>query len=334
MWLHALGARVYGYALAPPTHTALFDVARVGELLDEDVRADIADVQCLCAAVGRVRPEIVFHMAAQPLVRESYREPLYTFATNVMGTAHVLEAARECDAVQAVVVVTTDKVYENLESARPFRESDALGGYDPYSASKAAAEILTASYRRSFFGSAGMSGARVATARAGNVIGGGDWAADRLVPDCLRAFRAAEPVRLRFPAAVRPWQHVFEPLSGYLQLAQKMCAADGERFAHAWNFGPSAEGDATVGAVAETLARLWGPPARVERATARDDPHEAGLLHLDSAHAREHIGWRPRWSLEQALQRTVEWHRAWLSGSDMRAFSFGQIDAYEAVAHA
>jgi len=331
MWLHALGARVHGYSLAPPTTPSLFEVARIGGLFVEDVRADIADLERLRATLERAQPEVVFHLAAQPLVRESYREPLYTFATNVMGTAHVLETVRTCEAVQAVVVVTTDKVYENLESARAFRESDALGGHDPYSASKAAAEIVAASYRRSFFSSAGMSRARIATARAGNVIGGGDWAVDRLVPDCLRAFRAAEPVRLRFPAAVRPWQHVLEPLSGYLQLAQKMCTAEGQSFADAWNFGPSAEDDATVGSVAETLARMWGPPARVEHGAACDDPHEASLLHLDSARARARVPWRPRWSLEQALDRTVEWHRAWLNGSDMGAFSVGQIDAYEAV---
>lgn len=329
LWLHRLGATVHGYALEPPTTPSLFEVARLGSLLASDTRADLADLARLQSAMQRARPEVVFHLAAQPLVRESYRDPLGTFATNVMGTAHVLQAARGVDCVHAVVAITTDKVYANPESAVPFRETDPLGGRDPYSASKAAAEIVTASYRASFFLDQTASDARVATARAGNVIGGADWAADRLVPDCLRAFERGEPVRLRYPNAVRPWQHVLEPLSGYLRLAEHLVGKDGQRFADAWNFGPDDADAASVGTVANMTAGLWGDDARVEHASHADDPHEAGILRLDSTKARTQIGWRPRWSLTQALEHTVAWHRAWKRSADMTAFSLSQISDYE-----
>ena len=250
LWLATLGARVHGYALAPPTHPNLFDVAGVARVLASDTRADLADLAALTATFERFRPEIVFHLAAQPLVREGYRDPLGTLATNVTGTAHVLEATRAVDSVRAVVVVATYKVYQNVETGHAFSEVDPLGGHDPYSGSKAAAEIAVASYRSSFFGP-GRHPARIATARAGNVIGGGDWAADRLVPDCLRAFATGEPVRLRHPEAVRPWQHVLGPLSGYLGLAARLLDEDGEPLARAWNFGPDADDDATVGDVTD-----------------------------------------------------------------------------------
>jgi CDP-glucose 4,6-dehydratase len=326
LWLATLGARVHGYALAPPTHPNLFDVAGVARVLASDTRADLADLAALTATFERFRPEIVFHLAAQPLVREGYRDPLGTLATNVLGTAHVLEATRAVDSVRAVVVVATDKVYQNVETGHAFSEVDPLGGHDPYSGSKAAAEIAVASYRSSFFGP-GRHPARIATARAGNVIGGGDWAADRLVPDCLRAFATGEPVRLRHPEAVRPWQHVLGPLSGYLGLAARLLDEDGEPLARAWNFGPDADDDATVGDVAERLAALWGEDARVERDADPGWP-EAGLLRLDSGRARSELGWAPRWSVDEALERTLAWHRAWLRGDDMAAVCREQIGAY------
>lgn len=330
LWLHRLGAKVHGYALNPPTEPALFEVARVAAVLTSDMRADLADLAQLKSAFSKAQPEVVFHLAAQPLVRESYRDPLGTLTSNVMGTAHVLEAARAVDSVRAIVLVTTDKVYENREREYPYREVEPLGGHDPYSASKAAAEIVAASYRASFFDGETGHPARVATARAGNVIGGGDWAANRLVPDCLRAFAAGESVYLRFPMAVRPWQHVLEPLTGYLQLAEHLLAADGAKFAKAWNFGPDAGGDATVGEVAEATAQLWGDGARVEYPPPSEHPHEAGLLRLDSTCARNALCWEPRWSLEQALERTVAWQQAWNRGADMTAVSVDQIRAYEA----
>jgi CDP-glucose 4,6-dehydratase len=331
-WLHRLGAKVHGYALNPPTEPAVFDVARVGGALATDVRADLADLPRLRSTFEAARPEIVFHLAAQALVRESYRDPLGTFATNVIGTAHLLEAARGVDTVRGIVVVTTDKVYENRESIAPYRESDSLGGHDPYSASKAAAEMVAASYRASFFSGPNGHHARVATARAGNVIGGGDWAVDRLVPDCLRAFAAGQSVSLRFPRSVRPWQHVLEPLAGYLQLASRLVAADGATFAKAWNFGPDPSGNATVGGVAELTAELWGDGARVQHVPSPENPHEAGLLCLDNSGARTALAWEPRWSLRQALEQTVAWQKAWLSGADMAATSDDQIGIYEAEA--
>lgn len=329
LWLHRLGARVYGYALNPSTEPSLFEVARINSVLAADTRADLADLSQMKSAFGEAQPEVVFHLAAQPLVRESYRDPLGTLASNVMGTANVLEAARMTESVRAIVLITTDKVYENREWMYPYREVDALGGHDPYSASKAAAEIVAASYRASYFGGGRHHPACVATARAGNVIGGGDWAADRLVPDCLRAFAEGEAVRLRFPAAVRPWQHVLEPLAGYLRLAEGLLDSAGARLACGWNFGPDVRGDATVGEVAEAMARYWGEGARVELAPSAEHPHEAGLLRLDSSCARNLLGWKPRWSLRQALEQTVVWHQAWRSGRDMAEISLDQIRGYE-----
>ena len=238
LWLNRLGAIVHGYALDPPTEPNLFESAGVSAALATDARGDLADLTRLKVALGDAEPEIIFHLAAQPLVRASYRDPLGTLATNVMGTAHLLEAVRDLNSVRAVVLITTDKVYENSEWPYPYREIDRLGGHDPYSASKAGAEIVAASYRASFFSGEAGHVACVATARAGNVIGGGDWGAERLIPDCVSAFLKNEPVRLRFPRAVRPWQHVLEPLAGYLQLARRLFGFDGRTFARAWNFGP------------------------------------------------------------------------------------------------
>lgn len=331
LWLHQLGATVHGYALKPPTAPSLFESAGIGKMLATDTRADLADQARLRMALNDAKPEIVFHLAAQPLVLASYRDPLSTLATNVMGTANVLEAVRGVHTVRALVLITTDKVYENLEGVCAHRETDSLGGHDPYSASKACAEIVAASYRASFFTGQNKHPAGVATARAGNVIGGGDWASDRLIPDCVRAFVKNECVLLRLPQAVRPWQHVLEPLAGYLQLAQRLFASEGAKFARAWNFGPDAGSDATVGEIAKTAARLWGDGARVEFAQSPQNAQEAASLRLDSTLARTELGWKPRWPLDQALAQTVAWYRAWTCGADMATFSLEQIRVYEAA---
>jgi len=329
LWLHHLGASVYGYALDPPTTPSLFDLARVGDLLASDTRADVALLDRLTAAMDAARPDIVFHLAAQPLVGYSYMQPRETFATNVMGTAHLLEAVRAVDSVRAVVVVTTDKVYETDGAGRPHSEGDRLGGHDPYSASKAAAEIVAASYRASFFQASARRAANIATARAGNVIGGADWASDRLLPDCVRSFTRGEPVRLRYPEAVRPWQHVLEPLCGYLHLGERLLAAPGERFAAAWNFGPGESGDATVREVAELAARVWGSGARVEIDSTSQHAYETGYLRLDATQARAQLGWLPRWGLEEAVQNTLMWYRDWLAGADALQLCLSQIEQYE-----
>ena len=331
LWLHALGARVHGYALDPVTHPNLCETAGIPSLVESDVRADLSDLDRLTAAMGDAQPSVVFHLAAQPLVRESYRDPVGTFATNVMGTAHVLEAARQAPSVTAVVLITTDKVYEIRPGGAAFTEDDPLGGFDPYSASKAAAEIVAASFRSSFFSTAAPGTARIATARAGNVIGGGDWANDRLVPDCLRAFADGNPVSLRYPNAIRPWQHVLEPVAGYLRLAERLAGADGARYARAWNFGPDASDSATVGEVARLIAGIWGEGAAVVDEAAGAHPHETETLRLDSSRARSDLAWQPLWSLHPAVERTVDWHRAWLRREDMAGVSLGQIAQYEAA---
>jgi CDP-glucose 4,6-dehydratase len=329
--LHRLGASVSGYALDPPTQPCLFEAARVKSFLKEDTRADITNKQALAEAFRVADPEIVFHLAAQPIVRLSYSDPLTTLTTNTMGTAHMLEAARSAGSLRAIVLITTDKVYENREWVHPYRENDQLGGRDPYSASKAAAEIIASSYRESFFSGDSGHPAFIATARAGNVIGGGDWACDRITPDCIRAFVNNQPVQLRFPSAVRPWQHVLEPLSGYLQLGAALGGPGGAGFAKAWNLGPDVTGDATVGHVAQTIARLWGDGARVECPPHTQHLHEANLLRLDSTLARTELGWHPRWTLQDALTHTTSWYKAWSRGCDMTAFTFEQISAYEAA---
>ncbi|WP_231882436.1 MULTISPECIES: CDP-glucose 4,6-dehydratase [Chromobacterium] len=322
LWLDSLGARVHGYALPPSARPSLFDAARVGDAAASEL-ADIRDSAALSAALARAEPSIVFHLAAQPLVRQSYADPLGTLSTNVMGTANLLEAARRCPGVEAVVVVTTDKCYENHEWPWAYRESDALGGHDPYSSSKACAELVCAAYRSSYPG-----GAPIATARAGNVIGGGDWSADRLVPDLLQAFAEGRSLAIRSPDAVRPWQHVLESLAGYLRLAERLAAGQPDA-ASAWNFGPADDSNRPVSWVADTLAGLWGGGGW--HRDGADHPHEAGILRLDSAKARRRLGWTPRWSLEEALSATLDWHRAWRRGADMRAFTIEQIAAYSRV---
>ena len=268
----------------------------------------------------QAQPEIVIHMAAQALVRYSYANPVETYATNVMGTVHGLQAVRSIRSVRAVVVVTTDKCYENRERPGPYREDEAMGGFDPYSASKGCAELLTAAWRRSFLAGQGIS---VASARAGNVIGGGDWAEDRLVPDFLRAIDAGQELVLRSPASTRPWQHVLEPLTGYLMLAERLLADQGEQFAEGWNFGPDSADMRSVRWMTERLCA--GVPGSRWRVDPAVQLHEAVLLSLDSAKAMAKLGWRPRWDAAEAISRTLDWHRAWRAGSDMRAFSIGQI---------
>ena len=322
LWLAELGAEVHGYALAPPTEPNFFTVAGLGQRLAASTLADIRDAAALERALQAARPEVVFHLAAQPLVRHSYAEPVETYSVNVMGTVNLLEAVRRTPGVKAVVNITTDKCYENREWVWPYRENEALGGHDPYSSSKACSELVTAAWRRSFLDAAGV---QLASARAGNVIGGGDWAADRLVPDFLRALDAGRPLTVRSPQATRPWQHVFEPLSGYLMLAEKLCA-EGAAFAEAWNFGPDEADARPVQWIVETLCARQ-PGASWER-DAAPQPHEAHTLRLDSAKAHARLGWRPRWNLPRALEATLDWHRAWREGQDMHAVSLAQITLY------
>jgi len=323
LWLRDLGADVLGYALPASSEPSLWEEARLHEVVTGEL-ADMRDARRLATVLQGFSPEIVLHLAAQPLVRESYRTPADTYATNVMGTVNLLEAIRRCDSVRAVLVVTSDKCYENREWVWPYREQDALGGHDPYSSSKACVELVCASWRDSFLREAGVA---LATARAGNVVGGGDWSMDRLLPDILRAWQAGETLILRYPHAVRPWQHVLEPLHGYLHLAQALLE-QGDALASAWNFGPDAKSVASVAQIVERLARLWPGEARWQLENDAQ-PHEAGLLTLDSSKARQHLGWRPYWSLEETLERTFAWHHAWCAGENMQAFSRAQIAAYQ-----
>jgi CDP-glucose 4,6-dehydratase len=326
LWLQSLGASVTGFALDPGPGDNLFELAQVADGMD-DRRGDLRDLGALLELVAETRPEIVFHLAAQPLVREGYRDPLGTYSSNVMGTLHLLEAIRQTQGVKACVLVTTDKVYANQEWPWPYRETEALGGHDPYSSSKACCELLAQSYAASFFPVARYEehGLAIATARAGNVLGGGDFAAERLIPDVLRAWSADQPVTLRYPQAVRPWQHALEPLAGYLQLAASLYES-GPQFAGAWNFGPSERDMCSVGEVVGLLSQRWpqAPGLRIEPA----DLHEAGLLRLDSSRAHQLLGWQPRWSLTQCLEQTIDWHLAWMQGENMRQVTLEQLSLF------
>lgn len=314
-----LGAEVHGFAQDPPTSPCLFEVAKIRGLLASNHIADVRDYASVRTAMQVAQPELVFHLAAQPLVRRSYRQPLETIATNVLGTANVLHAITETPTVRAVINVTSDKCYENQEHGLPYRESDAMGGHDPYSASKGCAELLTTAWRRSFLK---QSGVRVASARAGNVIGGGDWAEDRLLPDFLRSIDNGRELVIRSPKATRPWQHVLEPLTGYLMLAKKLLGEDGDSYAQGWNFGPKPEDTQTVEWVARQLtSRVDGSRFRTE---AQATLHEASQLSLDSSKAQIILGWRPTWDAEQALTQTIAWHKAWKTGADMRAITLSQ----------
>jgi CDP-glucose 4,6-dehydratase len=334
LWLHALGAKVMGYALAPPTVPSLFESAGVAETLSH-VEADIRDASRLHRELEAAQPDIVFHLAAQSLVRVGYERPLETLDTNVMGTAHLLEAlratvrGRRC----AVVVITSDKCYENREWIHGYRETDRLGGRDPYSMSKGAVELLVAAWRSSYFPTDRISvhGVGLATARAGNVIGGGDWAKDRIVPDCVRALLAGEPIPVRNPSAARPWQHVLEPLSGYLHLGARLFDADAHSaggFADAWNFGPRADGVWTVGRLVEELTGLWGDGSWNDRSEP-NAPHEARWVALSTDKAFHRLGWTPTWDVRRALEKTVEWYAACAAThGNVRALTAAHIDEY------
>jgi len=324
MWLHRLGAQLTGISLPPDTTTNLFDLAKVQELCDSHF-CDIRKAEALTALIRSAQPEVVFHLAAQPLVRHSYREPVETFGTNVMGSAHVLDALRGLGSVKAVVMVTTDKVYRNNEWHWPYREDDVLGGHDPYSASKAASEIVIASYRDSFLAQQGVA---VASARAGNVIGGGDWSADRLIPDAIRAWQKGESLEIRRPNAIRPWQHVLEPIAGYLSLAEQLWTNAG--LAGAYNFGPPTQEASTVRDVIE-LARTTYGTGTVQYGDGTEGPHEAGWLALETAKARHTLGFQPHLSLADAIQRTMTWYRSQHNGIDVRKLCENDIAIYEAA---
>ncbi|MDR3763136.1 MAG: CDP-glucose 4,6-dehydratase [Acidobacteriota bacterium] len=329
LWLRTMGAEVCGYALEPSTDPSLFAALALQKEM-RSIMGDIRNLAAITAAVHEFKPDVVIHMAAQPLVRLSYDRPVETYEVNVMGTVNLLEAVRRTPSVRSVVVVTSDKCYENREWVWPYRENEAMGGHDPYSSSKGCAELVTAAYRNSFFHQSATS---VASARAGNVIGGGDWAADRLIPDIVRAFTKSEPVVIRNPNAVRPWQHVLEPLSGYLALAEQLYF-NGNGYREGWNFGPSDADAQPVSHLVARMVELWGPGA-AWREEAQAGVHEAHLLRLDSSKARAKLKWRPRWALDIALEKTIEWYREFYSTPQMdpavRALTCAQIAAYEAA---
>ncbi len=325
LWLHQLGACVHGFALVPSTDPNLFEIGDVNRCLTSHTIGDITDSGALSQAMRSASPDVVFHLAAQPLVRRSYADPVETFAVNVLGTVNLLEAARASDTVRVIVNVTTDKCYENREWPWAYREGEALGGRDPYSSSKACSELVTQAYRQSFLARQGVA---VATARAGNVIGGGDWAEDRLLPDFFRAVDAGTPLDVRHPQATRPWQHVLEPLAGYLTLAEALFGKRATDYAGAWNFGPSDDGVRSVRSILDYLSNRI--PGAGWRHAEAEHVHEATLLKLDSSRANASLGWSPRWRLGEALDRTVEWHQAWRAGADMHAMSLSQIAAHGA----
>lgn len=328
LWLQQLGAKVTGYSLPPPTEHSLFQTARVADGMTS-IMGDIRDPAGLTEAIKQAEPDIVIHMAAQPLVRRSYVDPVETYSTNVMGTVHLLEAVRQSSTVRAVVNVTTDKCYENKEWIWAYRENEPMGGYDPYSNSKGCAELVTSAYRSSFFNPEEFERHRVAlaSARAGNVIGGGDWAADRLIPDILSAFTMGKTVEIRSPKAIRPWQHVLEPLRGYLKLAEEL-HQHGTPYAQPFNFGPRAEDTQPVEWIVRELAALWGDGASwaVDQG---QHPHEANLLKLDIAKAAHLLNWHPLLNLQEALKLTVDWARGLQSGQDMRTLTLTQIKNYQ-----
>jgi CDP-glucose 4,6-dehydratase len=327
IWLEQIGARVAGYSLDPPSQPNLFEVAKVGTVLAKHWHADVRDLAKLQAAVNRFEPDIFFHFAAQSLVRESYARPIDTYSTNVMGTANVLEVARHAPSVRVVVVATSDKCYDNRKPDRPYREDDAMGGRDPYSSSKGAAELVTAAYAHSFF-ETGANKCNVTSVRAGNAIGGGDWAKDRLMPDLMRGLMAGEPIVIRQPRAVRPWQHVLDPLEGYLSVAEKAWAEAPAKW-EGWNFGPDSGSERPVEEFATLSCRLWG---RMDLLRINEDPNappEAIMLKLDSTKARAELGWTLRWSFEEAVARTIEWYRHYMVGEAMLAFTRQQIAAYQ-----
>jgi CDP-glucose 4,6-dehydratase len=327
LWLHSLGAAVSGYALKPPTDPSLYELCKIEQCVHSTI-ADVRDGRVLTQAMQDADPEIVIHMAAQPLVRESYKSPQDTYSINIMGTVNLLEAVRSCKNVRAVINVTTDKCYESREWIWGYRENDALGGFDPYSSSKACSELVTAAYRSSYFHLKAYSeyGVAIASARAGNVIGGGDWAADRLIPDCIRALLRGEQIVVRNPEAIRPWQHVLEPLSGYILLAQKLIQG-GASYAEAWNFGPAENDARTVEWIVKKLCEAWGAEQgyRIDRG---GHPHESLTLKLDCSKARSLLGWHPRWSVDQAIDSIAAWTRAYRERKDLTSICLSQIETY------
>ena len=333
LWLQSMGAEVTGLSRSVPTTPSLYELARVGPGMAAEHTADVRDAAAVSAALAASAPEVVLHLAAQPFVRRSFREPRETYETNVLGTVNVLEAVREAGGVQSVVVVTSDKCYDNRDTSPPTRafvEDDPMGGHDPYSNSKGCAELVTDAYRRSFFSDDG-SATRVASGRAGNVIGGGDWGEDRLIPDIMRAALSGAPIPIRNPEAVRPWQHVLNPLAGYLRLAEAL--GDDPRHASGWNFGPADDDVRPVRWIADRLTELWPGRLRWELDPG-PHPHEARHLALDSTKARRELGWAPAWDLEEALARIVEWYRELHAGGDMRTVSLVQIERFAATAGA
>jgi CDP-glucose 4,6-dehydratase len=325
--LNKLGADVHGFALPPPTNPSLFEEAKIGELITSYI-GDVRDLEQLSDVFNRIKPEIVIHMAAQPLVRDSYKIPVETYAINVMGTVNVLEACRHTESVRAIVNVTTDKCYENKEWYWGYRENEPMGGFDPYSNSKGCSELVTSSYRNSYFHPKdyGRHGVAIASARAGNVIGGGDWAADRLIPDFIRAISQNRKVVIRSPYAIRPWQHVLEPLTGYLTLAAKLYT-EGAKYDGGWNFGPDDKDARNVEWIMQKICKLWGDGATYEVDT-NPQPHEASYLKLDCSKAKAELGWEPRWNIDKALESIVEWNKVYLTGQDVRKITEKQIEEF------
>lgn len=323
LWLQSMGALVKGYALDPPTSPSLFVEANVNENMESEI-GDIRDLETLQKSMKSFNPDILIHMAAQPLVRLSYVEPVDTYTTNVIGTVNVLEAARYCKNLKSIVSVTTDKCYENKEWPWGYRENEPMGGHDPYSSSKGCAELVTSAYRNSFFNSKGT--ANIASARAGNVIGGGDWADDRLVPDILKAFEKSQPVIIRNPLSTRPWQHVLEPLSGYLVLAEHLYIYGG-KYGEAWNFGPKEEDCKPVNWILDKMVSSWGNGARWEL-DENSNPHEAGFLKLDCSKAASKLNWVPKWDLEHTLNLIVKWHQNWKLGNNIKELCLQEIVSY------
>lgn len=328
LWLQSLEADLVGYSAGVPTTPSLFELAGIGEGMIS-VEGDVRDGAALEEVVARHRPEIVFHLAAQPIVRRSFRDPVETYETNVLGTVHLFEAVRKADFVRVLVNVTSDKCYEEREGAPPYREDDPKGGRDPYSSSKACAELVTAAYRHSFFtgGSTGSEQTALASARAGNVIGGGDWAEDRLVPDLMRSALSGAPALIRNPDAVRPWQHVLNPLSGYLLLAERLWTD--RSYADGWNFGPEEDDAKPVRWLVDRIRALWGDELSFEIEQDADHPREARSLELDSSKARSKLGWSPRWDLEQGVTSLVEWYKAYAAGRANRDLILTQIEAFQ-----
>jgi len=323
IWLQEMGAIVKGYSLAPHASPNLFDEAKVSEGIESEI-GDIRNLEVVTKSMTAFDPDILIHMAAQPLVRLSYAAPVETYATNVMGTVHVLEAARQCKSLKSIVAITTDKCYENKEWPWGYRENEPMGGHDPYSSSKGCCELLIASYRKSFFNT--PNSPSLASVRAGNVIGGGDWSDDRLIPDVLRAFEKGVPVIVRNPLSTRPWQHVLEPLSGYLVLAEELYS-NGDQFAEGWNFGPKDEDCQSVERILNTMIKSWGEGASW-KLDESNNPHEAGFLKLDCSKAMQELKWLPQWNLEFALQSIVNWHKAWHNNADMKKECLKEIELY------